>query len=139
MATEVLERTTPTQTDDGALLRTVLRIDGVACVALGIAAVAASAWLPPIMGAGATAFYAALGIGGGLWGAWLLRLSGTRPSRRAMLVVQTVNLLLLIDCIALLISGWFPLSTMGFWTVFLTADALALMILAYFVAMRRAG
>ena len=139
MATETLGRTARTMVDNGKFFRTVLRIDGIACIVGGIATAIESAWLPNIIGAGTTSFYIALGVVFAAWGAWLTRLSTKAVGRRTMLVLIAINALLAIDGLALLLSGWVPLTTVGFWALVVLTDAIAAVTVAYYVGLRRAG
>jgi hypothetical protein len=119
------------------LLRLALRLDGISSGALGLVAALAAEPLGNLLGLSPTLLRIS-GIGLLPWAAIILVLA-TRPSipRRGALAVVIVNILWVIDSVALLVMGWADPTTLGY--VFVAGQAAAVVVLAemQYVGLRR--
>ena len=125
------------ESSDG-LLRLVLKLDAVACGALGVVALAGAWALSDLLGA-PVALLAPVGVSLVAWAAvlWVIS-SRPRVSKTAAWVVILFNLAWAVDSAVVVAAGWFPLTSVGTALVLAQAVAVVLIAAAQFYALRRA-
>lgn len=121
------------------LLRTALKIDAVASGALGALTLAAGMMLDDLLGI-PLALLVPVGLFLVAYAAFVW-IAGTRReiNRTAAWAVVMVNLLWVLDSVALLVAGWFPLTALGVAFVLAQAAAVALFAATQLYALRRAA
>ena len=123
--------------EHGGLLRLALKLDALASGALGALSLAAGTVLDDLLGL-PFALLMAVGLFLPAYAAfvWVV---GTRRrvNRTAAWAVVAVNLVWVIDSVALVVAGWFPLSALG--VAFVLAQAAAVFLFAdlQFLGLRR--
>jgi hypothetical protein len=119
------------------LPRLALRLDAAASGGLGVLLLAAGPALDGPLGAPLELLWPAglflVAFAAALWAA------SSRPtvSRAALWTVIAINLLWVVDSVALVALGWFPLSGLGVGFVLTQAAAVALLAELQFLALRR--
>lgn len=134
MATQVYTAGT---TDRGLLLRRALQGDAIFGAVSGIVLTLMSGALAPLLGMPATMLLV-IGLILLPYAAWLW-FQATRPviSRRVAWAVIGLNALWVVESIALLVFGWLPLTTAGWWAVVGTALLVATFGELQFFGLRR--
>lgn len=104
----------------------------------GLVALLAGEQLGTLMGISATAVFTILGIGliaFALTIAWF----ASRPTidRRFAWIVIILDVVWVIDSLAILLVGWPPLTTTGKWLVAIIADIVAVFAIVQFIGLRR--
>lgn len=118
-------------------LRLWLRLDAVASGLTGVGAVAGVGFLPEILGTPSALLWP---VGGFLvvWAAALAYLaSRPRMNRAAVWAVIVLNLLWVLDSVAIVLAGWFPLTGLGVGYVLLQAAAVAMFAEFQYLGARR--
>jgi hypothetical protein len=123
----------------GGYMRLVLKLDAVATGAVGLLSVAASPMLDDLLG-----IPLALLVPVGLFlvayatAIWIVA-TRRRVSRPAVWAAFAVNLIYTVDCVVVVVAGWFPLTALGIAFVLLQAAAVTLFAVAQFYALRKAA
>jgi hypothetical protein len=124
--------------DRNELLRLVLKLDAVACGALGVASLAGAPVLDDLLGVPVVPL-ASLGVFLVAWAVVLWVISSRRPrvSKTAAWVVILFNLAWTVDSAVVVAAGWFPLTAIGVAFVLAQAAAVVIIAAAQFYALRR--
>ncbi|MGH3712548.1 MAG: hypothetical protein ACRDT4_03685 [Micromonosporaceae bacterium] len=135
MTTHIESARTAAGTD--ALLRLVLRVDGVASGLSGVGALAGVGFLPGLLGTPPSLLVPA-GVFLLVWAAALGYLSTrTRMAPVAVWVVIGANLLWVADSVLTAFAGWFPLTGLGVGYLLLQAAAVLVFAELQYVGLRR--
>ena len=124
--------------DRGGLLRLVLKLDAVACGALGVVSLAGAPVLDDLLGA-PVVLLAPVGVFLVAWAVvlWVIS-SRPRVSKTAAWVVILFNLAWTVDSAVVLAAGWFPLTAVGVAFVLAQAAAVVIIAAAQFYALGKA-
>jgi len=122
------------------LLRSAIRADSLFCAIGGALTLALAGQLPAFFGTGIPAFYLGMGATLLIYAGFLLWLA-SRPtiSRRAALVPIVLCILWVIDSAIVLLSGWLPFTTAGFWTIVVIGDLVLALGVVQYLGLRRAS
>jgi biotin transporter BioY len=124
--------------DRNELLRLVLKLDAVACGALGVASLAGAPVLDDLLGV-PVVLLAPVGVFLVAWAVVLWVISPRpRVSKTAARIVILFNLAWTIDSAVVVAAGWFPLTAIGVAFVLAQAAAVVIIAAAQFYALRRA-
>ena len=123
----------------GVLLRFLLKFDAIASGALGVLSLTAGPALEGLLGT-PVALLAPVGVFLLTWAValWVIA-SRPRIGRTAVWVVILLNVLYAVDCVVVLMAGWFPLSALGVAFVLAQAAAVALFAAAQLYALLNRG
>lgn len=123
----------------GGLLRLVLKLDAVATGAVGLLSLAAGPMLDGLLGT-PLALLVPVGLFLVAYAAaiWIVA-TRTRVSRPAVWAAVAINLVYAVDCVVVLVAGWFPLTALGTAFVLFQAAAVTLFAAAQIYALRRAA
>jgi hypothetical protein len=107
--------------DRTTFLRRMLQIDAAGVLAGSVVLAAGAGWVETSLGIPA-AFALPTGLALLPFAAWIVYTS-TRPviSSRAVWSVMILNALWVVESIALLVAGWMPLTSAGWWVVLIQA------------------
>jgi biotin transporter BioY len=124
--------------DRSGLLRLVLKLDAVACGALGGASLAGAPVLDDLLGI-PVVLLAPVGVFLVAWAVvlWVIA-SRPRVSKTAVRVVLLFNLAWTVDSAVVLAAGWFPLTAAGVAFILAQAAAVVIIAAAQFYALGRA-
>lgn len=126
-----------TRTASDSMLRLVLRLDAVASGLTGIAALAGVEFLPDLLGT-PVALLVPVGIFLLVWaGALGYLASRPRLTPAAIWTVIVLNLVWVLDSVATVLTGWFPLTGIGIGYVIAQAVAVAALADLQYVGLRR--
>lgn len=126
------------QTQDD-LLRRAIQVDSLASAASGVVLMAGAGPLASLLGVGAPVALVATGIVFLLYALTLWQISAREPMNpRLAYVPVTLNALYVIGSVLLLVGGWLPLTTAGYWTIGGAAGIVAILAEVQYFGLRRA-
>jgi hypothetical protein len=134
--TAMTARTMPAAGRAG-LLRRAIQADSIVSAASGAVVAAGAQPLGAALGIPSAALLV-VGLAFLPYAAWLWYVA-SRPqiSRRAAWVGLWLNVLWIVESLALLVSGWLPLTQVGWWTVLIQALLLAAITEAQYLGLRQ--
>ena len=125
--------------DRDGLMRLVLKLDTVATGVVGLLSVTTGPMLDDLLG-----IPLALLVPVGLFlivyavAIWIVA-TRRRVSRPAVWVAVAINLMYVVDCVVVVLAGWFPLTALGTAFALFQAAVVTLFAAAQFYALRKAA